>query len=93
MRKSEIDALGLLQDATCIAPFVVVVGGVPTRIIAGPTSRGRVFQRYRVVDPRINNGPLTVEVRMKPEEGDLCRNFIPKTLYSSTCCSYSRMRK
>jgi hypothetical protein len=26
----------------------------------------------------LNNGTLTVEVRMKPDEGDLCRNFIPK---------------
>jgi hypothetical protein len=26
----------------------------------------------------LNNGTLTVEVRMMPDEGDLCRNFIPK---------------
>jgi hypothetical protein len=26
----------------------------------------------------LNNGTLTVEVRIKPVEGDLCRNFIPK---------------
>ena len=26
----------------------------------------------------LNNGTLTVEVRMKPDGGDLCRNFIPK---------------
>jgi hypothetical protein len=26
----------------------------------------------------LNNGSLTVEVRMKPDGGDLCRNFIPK---------------
>ena len=26
----------------------------------------------------LNNGSLTVEVRMKPDEDDVCRNFIPK---------------
>jgi hypothetical protein len=29
-------------------------------------------------DDVLNNGSLTVEVRIKPVEGDLCRNFIPK---------------
>jgi hypothetical protein len=29
-------------------------------------------------DDVLNNGTLTVEVRIKPVEGDLCRNFIPK---------------
>ena len=41
----------------------------------------------------LTNGSLTVEVRMKPEECDTCRHFIPRNPFADQMFSYSWMKR
>jgi uncharacterized small protein (DUF1192 family) len=52
----------------------------PHKFVGGKSSGWHDFSDHDVItnDDVLNNGSLTVEVRIKPVEGDLCRNFIPK---------------